>query len=115
MKLQPLPQIKSPSRKTSKNTEMPLNTHHFSSLLKKFKLKKIQNPNSPTDPNLVQDDDDKNIEQQLEIKKANIENQKFLVKIYESNYSSIYDKIKQDYDESSKSQFANTKSFDSSK
>ena len=109
MKLQTLPKIKNPNRKTTKSTDVPLNTHHFSNLLKKFKLMKIQNPNAPTDPNLFIDDD-KNIEQQLEMKKANIENQKYLVKIYENNFSSLYDKIKKDYDDSN---FGTTKSYDS--
>ena len=115
MKLRSLPKIKSPVKKsTTKKSETPLNTHHFASLLKKFKLKKLKSPNTPTDPNLLEDDD-KNIEQQLEMKKTNIENQRYLVKIYETNFSSVFDKIKQDYEESSKTQLGELKLFDSSK
>ena len=96
-------------RKTSKETKLPIKSVDFSSpfstLLKQFKLKnqaiKMRSPQNYTKSNYltteavpkqtayVYDDDKKK-----EDKRLLIEGQKYLIKLYESNYSSLMDKIK---------------------
>ena len=80
---------------TDGNVNQRFNTHHFASIMRKFQLKKLapiankslSSNRYQTDPNELQEMDE-------EDKKANIENEKSIIKIYESNASDIIQKIK---------------------
>ena len=84
---QKLPKIK------PRNQDFFITAHYFSTLNKKFKLKK---DNFATEED-IQDDVQSEYERQYEERKINIENQKYLIKIYDSNYSELFDKIKNEY------------------
>ena len=87
---QKLPKIK------QRPNDLFITSHYFSRLNKKYKLKK---DNFLTE---VENEDDilDEYEREYEEKKMNIENQKFLIKIYENKYSSLFDRIKKEYGES---------------
>ena len=89
---QKLPKIKSNSK------DIFITSTYFSSLKKKYKMK---NEKFLTEQNILEDSENQ-YEKELEDKKANIDNQRYLIKIYESNYATLFDKIKKEYDESNK-------------
>ena len=100
--MKPLPTIpESVNNKYSKtdgNIDDRFNTHRFSMMMRKFQKKKLAPIRSggisigrlQTDPNEL-------IEMEEEEKKANLENEKSLIKIYESNASSLIQRIKDEY------------------
>ena len=69
-------------------------SNYFSRLKRKYKLKKDKNAAENN-----QDDYQNDYQKENEERKLNIENQKYLIKIYESNYQSLFDRIKKEYDE----------------
>ena len=81
--------------KTEGNINQRFNTHRFALMMRKFQLKKLapitnkslSSNRYQTDPNELQEMDE-------EDKKANIEDEKSIIKIYESNESEIIQKIK---------------------
>ena len=68
---------------------------YFSSLKKKYKIK---NEKFLTGQEILEEPENE-FEKELEEKKLNIENQKYLIKIYESNYSLLFDELKKEYEE----------------
>ena len=87
---QKLPMIK------TKAKDIHLTSSYFSRLKKRYKLK---NEKFLTEENDLEDPENE-YQRELEEKKANIENQRYLIKIYESNYQEIYDNLKKEYEES---------------
>ena len=85
-----LPKIK------TKSKDILLTSSYFSRLKKRYKLK---NEKFLTEENDLEDPENE-YQRELEEKKANIENQRYLIKIYESNYQEIYDNLKKEYEES---------------
>ena len=92
---QKLPKIKSRSK------DIFITSTYFANLKKRYKLKKDKSSKEQD----VFEDLENDFEKELEEKKANIENQKYLIKIYESNYSDIFDQLKKEYDESTAKTF----------
>lgn len=87
---QKLPKIKTNSK------DILLTSSYFSRLKKRYKLK---NEKFLTEENDLEDPENE-YQKEIEEKKANIENQKYLIKIYESNYQELYDNLKKEYEES---------------
>ena len=92
---QKLPKLK------SRPQELYITSNYFANLKKKYKLKKEK---SPTNQDDVEDSENEFINE-LEVKKTNIENQKYLIKMYENNYSDLFDELKKEYEESNKKPF----------
>ena len=74
---------------TDPNEQNPKNQLKFQDILKKFKKKRLTNrrdqPVTQTTQHIEYIEDDN---------EQNIQNEKLLIKIYESNYSSLYEKMK---------------------
>ena len=87
---QKLPKIK------TKSQDILLTSSYNSRLKKRYKLK---NDKFLTEENELEDPDNE-YQKELEEKKVNIENQRYLIKIYESNYQELYDNLKKEYEES---------------
>ena len=88
---QKLPKLKTNTK------DIFITSTYFSNLKKKFKVKSEK---FLTDQDILEDTENE-YEKELEEKKANIYNQKYLIKMYESNYSLIFDELKKEYEESS--------------
>lgn len=77
---------------TDPNDQNPKNQLKFQDILKKFKKKRHTNrrdqPVTQTTQHIEYIEDDN---------EQNIQNEKLLIKIYESNYSSLYEKMKKEY------------------
>ena len=87
---QKLPKLK------NKSKDIFITSSYFANLKKKYQLK---NEKFLTEEDILEDTQNE-YEKELEEKKANIENQKFLIKMYESNYSSVFDSLKKEYEQS---------------
>ena len=70
----------------------------------KLKKKISKNKNYLTEENTLEEESENEFEKELEEKKSNIENQRYLIKLYDSDYSELYDRIKNEYDEKIKLQ-----------
>ena len=80
---------------TEGNVNQRFNTHRFSLMMRKFQLKKLAPiTNKSLSSNRYQTDPNELQEMDKEEKKENIENEKSIIKIYESNASEILQKIK---------------------
>ena len=86
----------------------PLLTMQFSVMLKKMKQKKREELKIKADEE--NEEYEKKIEENLNSRQARLDNEKHLIKLYESNYSSLFDSIKKEYDYGS-----TTKNIDSIK
>ena len=89
---QKLPKLK------TKNKDIFLTSSYFANLKKKYQLK---NEKLLTEQEIIEDTKNE-YEKELEEKKSNIDNQKFLIKMYESNYSIVFDNLKKEYEQSIK-------------
>ena len=80
------------------NTSIPYNTRHFTMLMRKYQKKKLT-PLTPNGTSIqrIQTDPTELLEMEEEEKKANVQNEKSLIKIYESNASSVIQKIRDEF------------------
>ena len=81
------------SHESGKNK--PFLTMQFSTMLKKMKDKKKEQLKIKTEEE--NEEYEKRIEENLNSRQAKLENQKHLIKLYDSNYSSLFDSIKKEY------------------
>ena len=101
--MKPLPTINESSKNqysmTEGNVDNRFNTHRFSMMMRKFQKKKLAPIATPgLNVGRLQTDPNELLEMEEEEKKANLENEKSLIKIYESNASSLIQKIRDEYD-----------------
>ena len=80
------------SETPSKNT---LATMQFSTLLKKMKAKKKEQLKIKTEED--NEEYEKKIEENLNSRQAKLENEKHLIKLYESNFTTLFDELKKEY------------------
>ena len=80
--------------KVSGDSKKPLLTMQFSTMLRKMKQKKREQLKIKTDE---EEEYEKQVEENLNSRQAKLENEKHLIKLYESNYSSLFDSIKKEY------------------
>ena len=85
---QKLPAIK------KKPKEIFLTSTYFSNLKKKMKLK---NEKFLTEQNILEESENE-YTKEIENKKVNIENQRYLIKLYDSDYTDLYQIIQKEYD-----------------
>jgi len=80
------------------NNNNPYNTRHFTMMMRKYQQKKLIPINTTgTSIQRIQTDPTELLEMEEEEKKANVKNEKSLIKIYESNASSVIQKIRDEY------------------
>lgn len=80
----------------SQEQSKPLLTMQFSTMLKKIKAKKREQFKIKTDAE-EEEEFEKQMENELNSRQTNLENQKHLIKLYESNFSNVFESIKQEY------------------
>ena len=80
----------------SQEQSKPLLTMQFSTMLKKMKAKKREQFKIKTDEE-DEEEFEKQMENELNSRQTKLENQKHLIKLYESNFSNVFDSIKQEY------------------
>ena len=81
----------------SVDSKKPLLNMKFSTMLKKLKEKKKEELQIKTE----EEDEEfkKKVEENLNSRQAKIENEKHLITLYDSNYSTVFDSIKKEYNE----------------
>ncbi len=79
----------------SQDLGKPLVTMQFSTMLKKIKAKKKENLKIKTEED--QEEYEKKIEENINSRQARLENEKHLIRLYDSNYASVFDSIKKEY------------------
>ena len=79
----------------SQESSKPLLTMQFSTMLKKIKAKKKENLKLKTEED--QEEYEKKVEEKINSRQARLENEKHLIRLYDSNYASIFDAIKKEY------------------
>ena len=77
------------------NDSKPLLTMQFSTMLRKMKQKKREQLKIKMDEE--NEEYEKQVEQNLNSRQAKLENEKHLIKLYDSNYSSLFDTLKKEY------------------
>ena len=83
------------SKRSGDSSKKPLLTMQFSTMLRKMKQKKREQLKIKTAEE--NEEYEKQVEQNLNSRQAKLENEKHLIKLYESNYSSVFDTIKKEY------------------
>ena len=91
--------------KVSGDSKKPLLTMQFSTMLRKMKQKKREQLKIKTDE---EEEYEKQVEENLNSRQAKLENEKHLIKLYESNYSSLFDSIKKEYNNEENKNLATT-------
>ena len=86
------------SKKKSEEINKPLLTMKFSTMLKKLKAKKKEGLKIKTEEE-ENEEFQKNVEEKLNSRQAILENEKHLIKLYDSNFSTIFDSIKKEYND----------------
>ena len=100
-----LPKIK------PKPKEIYLTSSYFANLKKKYKMKSEK---LLTEQDILEDTKNE-YQKELEEKKSNIDNQKFLIKMYENDYSSEFDNLKKEFELSMKPLETEVEKMESSK
>ena len=73
----------------------PLLTMQFSTMLRKIKAKKKEQLKIKTEEE--NEEYEKRVEEDLNSRQTRLENERHLIKLYDSNYSSLFDSIKKEY------------------
>lgn len=81
----------------SQEQSKPLLTMQFSTMLKKIKAKKKREQFKIKTDAEEEEEFEKQMENELNSRQTNLENQKHLIKLYESNFSNVFESIKQEY------------------
>jgi len=85
---------KNTTSRGSRDGKKPLLTMQFSTMLKKLKAKKKEELKIKTEED---EEYNKKVEENLNSRQARLENEKHLIKLLDSNYSSVFDSIKKEY------------------
>ena len=81
-----------------KPKEIFITNSYFANLKRQYRAKTEQLTNEENSIETAENEFEKGLEE----KKANIQNQRYLIRMYDNDYSELFDQIKKEYDEASK-------------